>query len=87
MGITSMVEDLHSSTFAATVGFSVYPLGFGVVPLFTSSLSEEFGRFPLYILTTFFFALAHVMTALQVVPQTFFGCRTNKSIEHPTYKQ
>lgn len=65
-----MVSELGCSTFAATVGLSVYPLGFGLVPLFTSSLSEEFGRFPIYIVTTFLFALMHVMTALQVVPRT-----------------
>ncbi|KAF8548850.1 MFS general substrate transporter [Imleria badia] len=47
MGVPTMVDELHCSTFAATVGLSVYPIGFGVVPLFTSSLSEEFGRFPL----------------------------------------
>ena len=66
MGVPTMVDDLHCSTFAATLGLSVYPLGFGVVPLFTSALSEEFGRFPIYIVTTFLFMLTHVMMALQV---------------------
>ncbi|KAI9573844.1 major facilitator superfamily domain-containing protein [Boletus coccyginus] len=67
MGVPGMVDELHCSTFAATVGFSVYPIGFAVVPLFTSSLSEEFGRFRLYILTTFLFMLMHVIMALQTV--------------------
>lgn len=67
MGVPTMVDDLHCSLFEATVGLSVYPLGFGLVPLFTSSLSEEYGRFRMYIVTVFLFTLTHVMTALQVV--------------------
>lgn len=70
MGVPTMVDDLHCSTFAATVGFSVYPIGFALIPLFTSALSEEFGRFRLYIVTTFLFMLAHVTIALQVAPHT-----------------
>ena len=77
MGVPTMVDDLHCSTFAATVGLSVYPIGFGFVPLFTSSLSEEFGRFPLYIVTTFLFMLTHVMMALQVAPRTVFRACAN----------
>ena len=77
MGVPTMVVDLHCSTFAATVGLSVYPIGFGFVPLFTSSLSEEFGRFPLYIVTTFLFMLTHVMMALQVAPHTVFRACAN----------
>ncbi|KAG6374760.1 hypothetical protein JVT61DRAFT_4136 [Boletus reticuloceps] len=73
LGVPTMVEDLHCSYFAATVGLSLYPLGFGIVPLFTSSLSEEFGRFPIYIVSTFSFMLMHVMTALQVPPHTIVG--------------
>jgi len=73
MGVPKMVDEFHCSTFAATVGFSVYPIGFGVIPLFTSSLSEEFGRFHLCILTTFLFMLMHVMMALQVALQSILG--------------
>jgi predicted MFS family arabinose efflux permease len=75
MGVPTMVDDLRCSTFAATVGLSVYPIGFGVVPLFTSSLSEEFGRFPLYIVSTFFFMLTHVMMALAPNIQTVIVAR------------
>jgi MFS family permease len=44
--------------------FSVYPLGFGVVPLFTAAFSEEFGRRPLFMVSGVIFALMHLMTAL-----------------------
>ncbi|KAJ7623750.1 MFS polyamine transporter [Roridomyces roridus] len=49
MSYTSMTRDLNCTQFQATVGLIVYPLGFGVVPLLSSSFSEEFGRQPLYI--------------------------------------
>ncbi|KAF4570112.1 hypothetical protein EYR36_009918 [Pleurotus pulmonarius] len=49
MGFPSMIRDLNCTEFQATVGLSVYPLGFGIVPLVTASWSEEFGRIPLYM--------------------------------------
>jgi MFS family permease len=64
IGILTMTRDLNCSTFEATVGLSVYPLGFSLVPLLTSSLSEEFGRFRLYIISSLLFMLTHVMIAL-----------------------
>ncbi|KAJ7881180.1 MFS polyamine transporter [Mycena leptocephala] len=48
LGFASM-RDLNCSDFEATVGFIVFTLGFGIVPLVSSSFSEEFGRQPLYI--------------------------------------
>ncbi|KAI9573833.1 major facilitator superfamily domain-containing protein [Boletus coccyginus] len=75
MGVQKMVDELHCSAFLATVGLSVYPIGFAVVPLFTSSLSEEFGRFRLYILTTFLFMLMHVVMALAPNIQTVIVAR------------
>ena len=77
MGVPTMVDDLHCSLFEATVGLSVYPLGFSLVPLFTSSLSEEYGRFRLYIVTVFFFMLTHVMIALRVVLHSIFAACAN----------
>ncbi|KAF8799275.1 MFS polyamine transporter [Phlegmacium glaucopus] len=49
MGFPSMIRDLHCTEFQATIGLSVYALGYGVTPLVTASFSEEFGRLPLYI--------------------------------------
>jgi MFS family permease len=61
-----MIRDLGCSRFQATIGLSVYPLGFGVVPLVTASLSEEFGRMPLYIGSSIGFTLMYMMVALCV---------------------
>ncbi|KAI0954788.1 hypothetical protein AcW1_006573 [Taiwanofungus camphoratus] len=43
-----MIAELNCTDFQATAGLSVFALGFGVVPLVTASLSEEFGRQLLY---------------------------------------
>ena len=50
--------------FQATIGLSVYPLGFGVIPLATAALSEEFGRQPLYLISALIFMLMHLGIAL-----------------------
>ncbi|THH08248.1 hypothetical protein EW145_g2823 [Phellinidium pouzarii] len=64
MGYASMTRDLNCSTLQATVGLSVYALGFGLFPLFFAPLSEEFGRQPLYIVTTFIYMSMHIGVAL-----------------------
>ena len=66
LGFASMRRDLHCTEFQATVGLSVYALGFGVVPLITASFSEEFGRQPLYIGSAVGFLLMYMMVALFV---------------------
>lgn len=43
---------------------SIYCLGFGVFPLVTASLSEEFGRKPLFLVSAVVFMLSHLMIAL-----------------------
>lgn len=64
MGSPSMIQDLNCSDFQATLGLSMYALGFGVLPLVTSSLSEELGRQPLYLVSIVGFLLMHLMIAL-----------------------
>ncbi|TDL23740.1 MFS general substrate transporter [Rickenella mellea] len=64
LGYPSMIKDLNCTQFQATLGLSLYPLGFGVVPLFTAALSEEFGRQPLYLFSTLIFLLTHLGIAL-----------------------
>lgn len=59
-----MIRDLNCNQLQATLGLSLYPLGFGVVPLVTAALSEEFGRNPLYIVSTFIFWMMHLGVAL-----------------------
>ncbi|KAJ7483187.1 MFS polyamine transporter [Mycena latifolia] len=64
MGFVSMMRDLDCTEFQATVGFIVYTLGFGLVPLVSSSLSEEFGRQPLYIASAIGFTAMYLLIAL-----------------------
>jgi predicted MFS family arabinose efflux permease len=64
MGYSSMTRDLDCTLYQAILGFGVYPLGFAFTPLVTSSLSEEFGRFHFYIVSSFMFVLTEVIIAL-----------------------
>ena len=64
MGFPSMTNDLNCTEFQAAIGLSVYALGFGLVPLITSSFSEELGRRPLYIVSLVGHILMHLMVAL-----------------------
>lgn len=64
LGFDTMTVDLNCTTFQATIGVSMYCLGFAVVPLFTASFSEEFGRRPLYVVSAVGFTLMNMMTAL-----------------------
>jgi len=66
IGFESMRHDLNCTQFQATIGLSVYALGFGTVPLITASLSEEFGRHPLYISTCFGFMMMQLLIAWYV---------------------
>ncbi|KAN0085682.1 Major facilitator superfamily domain containing protein [Tylopilus felleus] len=60
----SLIRDLHCTQTEAALGLSLYALGFGFVPLVTSSFSEEVGRRPLYIFSSVMWTLAQVMVAL-----------------------
>ena len=64
MGYGSMIRDLNCTQFQATLGLSVFALGFGIIPLVTAPLSEEFGRQPLYLASTFVFMMTHIGIAL-----------------------
>ncbi|KAG1834348.1 major facilitator superfamily domain-containing protein [Suillus subluteus] len=80
MGYSSMIRDLDCTLFQATLGFSVFTIGFALAPLVTSSFSEEFGRFPFYIVSSFMFVLSEVMMALApnvqavIVARAIGGC-------------
>ncbi|KAJ7498000.1 MFS polyamine transporter [Mycena galericulata] len=75
MGFTSMTRDLDCTDFQATVGFVVYTLGFGLVPLVSSSFSEEFGRQPLYIGSAVGFTSMYLLIALSKNIQTVIVAR------------
>ncbi|KAL4252903.1 MFS transporter superfamily protein [Abortiporus biennis] len=70
LGWESMIADLNCTTFQATIGLSLYCLGFGVVPLVSASFSEEFGRQPLYFCSAIGYTLMHLMIALSKNIQT-----------------
>lgn len=56
-----MMKDLNCTNFEATMGLSLYALGYGIVPLVSSSFSEEFGRFPVYLASGLGFVLMYVV--------------------------
>ncbi|KIJ65179.1 hypothetical protein HYDPIDRAFT_167441 [Hydnomerulius pinastri MD-312] len=64
MGYDSMSRDLNCSQFQATIALCVYPLGFALVPLFSTAFSEEVGRRPIYLLTAFVSVLCYVLAAM-----------------------
>ncbi|EIW79039.1 MFS general substrate transporter [Coniophora puteana RWD-64-598 SS2] len=63
MGITSMIRDLRCTQFEATLASAIFLLFVAIVPLFTSSFSEEFGRKPVYLATALFVFVFHIVTA------------------------
>ncbi|KAI0332771.1 MFS general substrate transporter [Cubamyces sp. BRFM 1775] len=70
LGDPSMIRDLNATQFQATVGLSMYTLGFALVPLVSASFSEEFGRQPLYFFSGVGCLLMHLMIALAPNIQT-----------------
>jgi hypothetical protein len=78
MGFASMKPELNCTGFQATIGLSVYALGFGIVPLVTASFSEEFGRQPLYVGSAIGFILMYMMVALYVPITNAFKCVSSK---------
>ncbi|KAI0642409.1 MFS general substrate transporter [Trametes meyenii] len=70
LGDPSMIRDLNATQFQATIGLSMYTLGFAIVPLVSASFSEEFGRQPLYFCSGIGCLLMHLMTALAPNIQT-----------------
>ena len=59
-----MMKDLNCNHFEATLGLSLYAFGFGIVPLVSSSFSEEFGRFSIYLASGVGFVLMYVVIIL-----------------------
>ncbi|KAG1734008.1 MFS general substrate transporter, partial [Suillus lakei] len=76
----SMIHDLNCTRLQATLGLSLYAIGFGIVPLISSSFSEECGRRPIYIMSSALFLLAEVMNALAPNIQTVVVSRALQGI-------
>lgn len=60
-----VMEQFHVSQLKATLGLSLYVLGYGIGPLIFSPLSEipRIGRSPVYIITMFLFVILSIPTA------------------------
>ncbi|KAG2140822.1 MFS general substrate transporter [Suillus cothurnatus] len=76
----SMMKDLNCTRLQATLGLSLYAVGFGVVPLISSSFGEECGRRPVYIMSSVLFFLAEVMNALAPNIQTVVVSRALQGV-------
>ena len=88
LGFPGMIQDLGCTEFQATIGLSMFTLGFGITPLVTASFSEEFGRQPMYIISAAGFALTHLMVALYALPPRTHSpvCLTSRApqrAQHP----
>ncbi|ETI20214.1 hypothetical protein G647_08248 [Cladophialophora carrionii CBS 160.54] len=67
-GIPSLMEDFQVSQVVATLGLTVFVLGYGLGPMTFAPLSEvpAIGRNPVYILSLALFVVLQVPTALSV---------------------
>ncbi|OJJ97691.1 hypothetical protein ASPACDRAFT_1858419 [Aspergillus aculeatus ATCC 16872] len=75
-GINKVLDtfDNHSST-VATLAVTLYVLGLAMGPMFMSSLSEVFGRLPVYHVANLFFVAFVIGNALSQNLATFMICR------------
>ncbi|EIN09356.1 MFS general substrate transporter [Punctularia strigosozonata HHB-11173 SS5] len=65
-GIPYVAQDFGVSDVAATLGITMFVIGYGIGPMFLSPLSEipQFGRTSTYIITLALFVILQVPTAL-----------------------
>ncbi|ESK83376.1 drug transporter [Moniliophthora roreri MCA 2997] len=75
MGFPTMTPEIGCTEYQATIGLSLYALGFGLVPLVTASFSEEFGRQALYVVSSLGFMLMYLMIAKAKNIQTILVAR------------
>ncbi|WWC88263.1 uncharacterized protein L201_003170 [Kwoniella dendrophila CBS 6074] len=64
IGIPSMRNDLGATQLQAATGVSLYGWGFAIGPLAIAPITEEFGRYWMYIGSIFFYALFHLTHGL-----------------------
>ncbi|OJJ42364.1 hypothetical protein ASPZODRAFT_155293 [Penicilliopsis zonata CBS 506.65] len=75
-GINQVLSTFHcSSSTVATLAVTLYVLGLAMGPMLVSSLSEVFGRVPIYHLANLFFVAFVVGNALSRNLVTFMICR------------
>ncbi|KAF5314820.1 hypothetical protein D9619_007394 [Psilocybe cf. subviscida] len=75
--IPGIIERFQVSQTTATLGLSLYVIGYGVGPLLFSPLSElpSIGRNPLYIITLFLFVIVQIPTIYAPNIQTLLAMR------------
>ncbi|GAA5877188.1 hypothetical protein JCM16303_006193 [Sporobolomyces ruberrimus] len=83
-GSESMIRDLNCSQELATLGLSIFPLGFGLGPLFTAPLSEAFGRYPLYVVSAILYLVFFLPIALAPNIEAVIICRFIQGIAAST---
>ncbi|OCF57017.1 hypothetical protein L486_05874 [Kwoniella mangroviensis CBS 10435] len=60
IGIPSMKRDLGATDLQAAAGISLYGWGFAIGPLAIAPLTEEFGRYWMYIISILTYTLCHL---------------------------
>lgn len=83
-GSESMIRDLACSQEFATLGLSIFPLGFGLGPLFTAPLSEAYGRYPLYVVSALLYLVFFIPIAQGQNITTIVVCRFIQGIAAST---
>ena len=66
--VPSIAKSLHTTTFCATLGLTVYLLGFAVGPFIWAPLSEGWGRRPVYLVSWAGFVVFQIPCALAINP-------------------
>ncbi|KAF8320058.1 drug transporter [Clavulina sp. PMI_390] len=75
IGFPSMQNDLKCTEFQATLSLALYPLGFALTPLILAPLSEEWGRRPIYLASSFLFTMLFLPIALATDIHAVMGLR------------
>ncbi|KAF8320057.1 MFS general substrate transporter [Clavulina sp. PMI_390] len=75
VGYPGMTASLHSSGETNALTLSMYALGFALAPLVLASFSEEFGRRPMYIVSSAVFTALYAGIAGATNIQTVIICR------------
>ncbi|OCK74066.1 MFS general substrate transporter [Lepidopterella palustris CBS 459.81] len=74
-GAPEISSEFHVSSEVATLGLSMYILGFAIGPLLLAPLSEHWGRNPIYIWSWLLLVLLQIPVALAPNMGTVIGCR------------
>ncbi|TFK26393.1 MFS general substrate transporter [Coprinopsis marcescibilis] len=74
-GIFYTIRDFGISDSVATLGISLYVLGFALGPLVWAAMGEMYGRRPVFLVTSFLYAAFQLQGALSRNIATLLSCR------------